>query len=442
MTPDLTDNKHINLWNNNIRNIGLQQSIEALSPALPPVIAPQSQQPWSDHLEGREHSHGPGQDDSAEKGRWQLAPPAVQSKRRGDARLLVLSRATGAFTHARLNALHLLLRAGDLLVVNDAATLPGSLAAVHVRTGAPVELRLMACLDPGFFAREGEGASGVASVRQQTRAARGERIPLHWLALVFGAGDWRVKTEDRPLPPALVEGDRFRLETGAEVGITLVRAASNRLVELAFLPHGPEGVHPLHDIYQNGRPIQYAYHQAPLDLWDHQTLFAAHPVALEPPSAAMHLNWQTVLQLLSHGIQVEALTHATGISSTGAEALDRLLPVPEHSFIPRRTADAIAQTRARGGRVIALGTGVVRALEDAAFRGQVRTGARVATLKLSPSYSLQVVDGILTGLHTLDSSHLQLLGAFVAQEWLERAYADAFDHGYLWHEYGDVNLIL
>lgn len=365
-------------------------------------------------------------------------PPATTSSRRSDARLLVLDRHSGQFHHSSLDRLADALRPGDLLVVNDAATLPASLQAIHEASGAAVELRLMACLE-------------LPSDTQTPQEPRG------WQAVIFGAGDWRTKTEHRAAPPAIMAGDVFRFASGYTATAVSVRPDAPRLMVLEFAPCPHAGACTLHEIYQNGRPIQYAYHREALELWDHQTLFAASPVALEPPSSAIHLSWGTVGALRAKGVSVAPITHATGISSTGDPALDGLLPLPEQSYIPVKTAELITQTRSRGGRVIAQGTGVVRALEDAALAQEradtiasgsahltrlVATGVRIASLKLSPSHRLRVVDGILTGMHEADSSHLQLLGAFVSRETLLRAYTDALQVGYLWHEYGDVNLIL
>lgn len=367
------------------------------------------------------------------------APAATISRRRPDARLLVLSRETGAFEHARLTQLGDYLRAGDLLVVNDAATLPGSLKTHRCVDGRAVEFRLMASLAPMHSASRSHG-------------------PARWLALAFGSGDWRQRTEDREAPPVLSAYESFLLPSGVLVRIAALRPESGRLVELEFDTDSRWNGNSIHDIYENGAPIQYAYHEAPLALWDHQTLFANQPVALEPPSAAMHLSWHSILTLMKRGVRVATVTHATGISSTGDVQLDGLLPVPEQSYVPGETLQLIEETRRAGGRVIALGTGVVRALEDVAQAAgaQLRTyegegareallsqaGDRVASIRISPAHRLKLVDGIFTGMHTLDSSHLQLLGAFVSEEHLLTAYDSALDAGYLWHEYGDVNLIL
>ena len=135
---------------------------------------------------------------------------------------------------------------------------------------------------------------------------------------------------------------------------------------------------------QHGRPIQYAHVDMPLALWDVWTPVAGAPVAFEPPSAGFALSWRALADLRRHGVAFATITHAAGISSTGDLELDALLPFDEPYHIPIATARAIAAARARGGRVIAIGTTVVRALEDASdARGMVRPGHGVAMQKVT-----------------------------------------------------------
>jgi S-adenosylmethionine:tRNA ribosyltransferase-isomerase len=177
------------------------------------------------------------------------------------------------------------------------------------------------------------------------------------------------------------------------------------------------------------------------------------------PSAGRPLTWDVLLALRRAGVAIARLTHAAGLSSTGDDALDRALPWPERYELPRETLDAIAAARARGGRVIAAGTTVVRALESAALEadlhaGATRTGAQpragvelragsgIATLRLGPESKLRVVDGILSGLHAPGESHFELLQAFAPRERLVRAIELAAAQGLSAHELGDSCLIL
>ncbi len=324
------------------------------------------------------------------------------------ARLLVID-AQGRMQHARRADLADLLRPGDVLVANDAGTLPASLAGVHERTCQPVEVRLA-----------GRASLAVDDVRNFT-------------AVVFGAGDWRTRTEDRALPPFLRAGDRLAL--GPLRATVREVLGHRRLVALRF-----EG--PVDEVWaglaRHGKPIQYAHVQARLALWDVWTRVAALPVAFEPPSAGFALDWSMLSALNARGVAFATLTHAAGISSTGDAYLDALLPLPEPYFIPAVTVRAIAQARSRGGRVVALGTTVARALEHAGACGPLAAGTGVADQKIVAGSTLQVVDVIVSGTHEPGTSHYELLRAFASDEVLRRASGELERVGYLTHEFGDA----
>jgi S-adenosylmethionine:tRNA ribosyltransferase-isomerase len=324
-------------------------------------------------------------------------------------RLLWIDSRRGVFEDRRLAELPALLRRGDLLVVNDAATLP---ASIHGATaaGAAIEVRLLGRRD---------GA---------------------WTAVLFGAGDWRSRTEDRPAPPRLRPGDVIRFGADLGAAVKVVSALSPRLVVLAF---DRDGAAFWQALYRYGRPIQYSYLQAPLQLWDVQTSYGARPWAFEPPSAGKPLTWGLLRSLRGHGIAIASITHAAGISSTGDAGLDVLLPMDERFEVPAETVAAVGRAREAGGRVVAVGTTVVRALESAAAPGgMLRAAAGVTRLRLGPGYVPRVADGLLTGIHEPDTSHFALLGAFAPMDLLRAAHRHADDVGYLGHEFGDSCLLL
>jgi S-adenosylmethionine:tRNA ribosyltransferase-isomerase len=212
-----------------------------------------------------------------------------------------------------------------------------------------------------------------------------------------------------------------------------------RLIALRFLGRR-ETV--LAGIAHHGRPIQYAHVPEPLALWDIWTRFAARPVAFEPPSAGFALDWQTVGTLRRRGIAFTTLTHAAGISSTGDPALDLRLPFDEPYCISESAAAAVNQAKLKGGRVIAVGTTVVRALESAAGAdGAVRVGTGVARGRIGSGTRLRVVDAILTGVHQPGESHFELLEAFADLTTLRKLSALAERLGYRSHEFGDSMLI-
>ena len=325
-------------------------------------------------------------------------------------RLLHLDPRAGRFRDTSLAELPALLRSGDLLVVNDAATLPASLDAVAPR-GARVEVRLLG----------------------ETEAGR-------WRAVLFGDGDWHTRTEERPAPPVLRPGDALELD-GLRATIVAVWYPSPRLVDLRF---DAEGDALWSALYRLGRPIQYAHLEGGLALADVQTAYASRPWAAELPSAGRPLSWELLLHMKRRRIALSAVTHAAGLSSTGDPTLDRALPLPERYEIPDATVAAVADARGAGGRVVAVGTSVVRALEGCAVRhgGKLTAGRGTTDLVVGPGFVPQVVDGLLTGFHESGSSHLGLLRAFVPPALLDAAYSHAEAEGYRGHEFGDSSLIL
>jgi len=300
-------------------------------------------------------------------------------------RLLHVDRGTGALHDLRLADLPDLVGPGDVLVVNDAATLP---ASFRLPGG---ELRLAQRLPDGT-----------------------------WLAVLFGPGDWRTRTEDRPPPPAVAAGDRLPLGPDLVADVRDLRRP--RLVRIAF---DKDGAALWRAIYRLGRPVQYAHVAAPLELWHVQTGFAARPWAVEEPCAGRPLTAALLDAIRRRGAEVRPLTHAAGLSSTGDPELDALLPFPEAYEIPAATAAALD----RAGRVVATGTTVVRALESYAATG-ARAG--VTDLIVDARHHRRAVDAVLTGVHEPGSSHFHLL---------ERAHAHAHAAGYLAHEFGDSVLL-
>ena len=327
-----------------------------------------------------------------------------------DAKLLAVD-GRGRIRHLPRQRFVDLLRRGDLVVANNAATLPASLHGRHGASGAPVEVRL---------------------------AGRGSLEEFQcWTAVIFGAGDYRTRTEERPLPPPLETGDQLIL---GSLTATLTRTLGHpRLIELRFADP-PAAVWA--GLARHGRPIQYAHVPEPLALWDVWTPIAGAAAAFEPPSAGFALDWQMLAALRARGIGFATLTHAAGISSTGDAALDRLLPLEEPYRIPASTTAAINEARKGGGRIVAVGTTVVRALEHAAAAdGTIREGSGMATQRIDAATKLRVVDAILTGPHEPGSSHYELLGAFADERTLRRV-DEALEAGaYRTHEFGDSVLL-
>ena len=334
---------------------------------------------------------------------------AADNPDRQSAKLLTVA-ADGRMHHLPRAALGTLFGPGDLVIANDAATLPASLSGTHVASGQPIEIRLAGWVSFGD--------------------------PSRFLAVAFGAGDHRTRTEDRAAPPPLVAGDRLRF--GALAAIVERLAGHPRLVALRFTGSRE---YILAGLARYGRPIQYAHVPEPLALWDVWTSLAANPVAFEAPSAGFALDWRTLHAWQQRGVGFATLTHAAGISSTGDPVLDQQLPFDEPYRIPAGTAAAIVRARSDGGRIIAIGTTVVRALEAAANGEGVRAGYGVAHGRIEHDTPLRVADAILTGIHQPGESHFELLRAFADNTVLDRAAAAAVARDYRVHEFGDSMLL-
>ena len=327
-------------------------------------------------------------------------------QRRRDAKLLVVD-AVGHISHHPRSALASLLVPGDLVVANDAATLPASLFGTHLPTGCPIEIRLA------------------------TRTTLASDLRC-FTAVVFGAGDFRTRTEDRPPPPRLTPGDSLQL--GPLRATVLRLLAHPRLVSLRLEGSAREI---LDGLARHGRPIQYAHLRAPLAMWDTWTPIAGLPLAFEPPSASFVLDWRMLADFKARGVRFATMTHAAGISSTGDPELDARLPFDEPYRISRSTAALINDSRSRGARVVAVGTTVVRALEDAGSEGVVTPGEGLARQTIGAGTSLTIVDALVSGVHERGTSHYELLRAFLDDSTLAAIDGELEARHYRTHEFGD-----
>jgi len=320
-------------------------------------------------------------------------PPPV----RDGVRLLVAT--AGGVQHARFGQLGEFLAAGDLVVVNTSATIA---AAVDGNwAGAAVEVHFSAELDDGAWVVEvrpaGVSAGPVAGLR-----------PGDVITLDGGA----ALTVDRPQPAGQARLWRARPRIDGGVSLFLTR---------------------------HGRPIRYAYVPRQWPLPEYQTVFSREPGSAEMPSAGRPFTDQIVTDLVTRGVAVAPLVLHTGVSSQEPGEP----PQPERFRVPEATARLVNSARQAGGRVIAVGTTVTRALESAAEPdGSVRARHGWTDLVLGPSQPARVVTGLVTGWHAPGASHLALLAAVAGTDLVERAYAEAVRSGYRWHEFGDSCLLL
>ncbi len=323
-------------------------------------------------------------------------PPEARGVDRADVAMLVTSRNDGSLVHARFRELPRFLIPGDLLVVNTSATLP---AALPARLGSrALELHLSTPVDGGSWAVE------LRTV---------DRLPFK-------------------RPPI---GTRLELPDGARAELVAAYLGSHRL-GVARLTLGE----PLERyLRRHGRPIRYAYlgDEYPIDAY--QTVFALEPGSAEMPSAGRPFTAEIVTELVAGGVVFAPVTLHTGVSSLEPGEP----PYPERYRVPAATAGLVNAQHAWGGRVIAVGTTVVRALETvAAPDGAVAAGEGLTKLVVTPRRGLRAIDGLLTGWHDPTSSHLDLLAAAAGTDLLERSYAAATAREYRFHEFGDTHLIL
>jgi len=322
-------------------------------------------------------------------------PPEARGLARDGVRLLVSRRAEtfsgGQVTHHRFRDLPGLLLPGDLLVVNDTGTLPA-----QVRAGRGLAVHFSTALPDGAWLVE------LRAMKDKISRPNGAGFPAQVIDLPGGAA----------------------LTLEARAGGRLWRAR----LSVAVIPY----------LLRYGIPIRYSYVSRDWPVAAYQTVFSRKPGSAEMPSASRPFTPPVVTDLVARGVLIAPLTLHAGVSSLEADED----PYPEPYDVPPATARLVNHVRSAGGRVIAAGTTVVRALETAVDRGQVVPSAGWTSHVVTPQTGVRAVDGLLTGLHEPRSSHLRMLAAFAGPELLSSCYQAAITSGYLWHEFGDVHLLL
>lgn len=327
-------------------------------------------------------------------------PPEARGIERDNIRMMV-SPGHGAPIHSTFRSLPEFLAAGDLVVVNTSGTIAAAIDAV-LPSGATFVLHVSTEL-PG----------GLWMVEPRRLIEGGATAPL-------------------AISPTVT---RVRLKGGTEIDLLRAAPGSTRLW-LAAVVGGdalPE------QLRMHGRPIRYRYvdHDWPIETY--QTIFADTPGSAEMPSAARPFTDALVTALIRRGITLAPITLHTGVSSLEGHEL----PYPERFEVPATTASAVNAVHAAGGHVIAVGTTVVRALETAADRrGSVHPAQGWTDTVITAERGVRAVDGLVTGWHEPEASHLAMLEAVAGRAVLDEAYAQAFASGYLWHEFGDSHLLL
>lgn len=335
-------------------------------------------------------------------------PPEARGLARDEVRLLVSSHGGDTIRHLRFRDLGDLLTPGDLLVLNTSGTLNAALPAQRT-DGTALEVHLSTHQPDGCWTVE------VRRPSERGTLPFGEGVAGEVLALPAGGG--------------LTLRTPYAGATHAEPARSVRLWLADLRLPLPLIPY----------LDAHGAPIRYGYVRAAWPSSAYQTVYATEPGSAEMPSAGRAFSADLITALVAHGIRFAPLLLHTGVSSL--EEHDP--PYAEAYRVPGATARLVNSTCAEGGRVIAVGTTVVRALETVGDRdGTVHSGEGWTDVIITPERGIQTVTGMLTGLHEPRASHLAMLEALAGRAHLRAAYAEALRAGYLWHEFGDLHLIL
>jgi S-adenosylmethionine:tRNA ribosyltransferase-isomerase len=326
-------------------------------------------------------------------------PAEARGLTRDAVRMLVAYRHDCALVHSTFTLLPAFLDPGDLVVINTSGTLPAAVDA-RAEDGTPLVVHLSTRLDDRRWVVELRRVAGTTTHR--------------WSG---------------PVPR------RLALDADATLDVVEPYLGSTRLwIAELRLPQRT-----LTWLAVHARPIRYAYVDRAWPLSAYQNVYATEPGSAEMPSAGRPFTAELVTRLVAKGVGITPLVLHTGVASLEADEL----PYPERVRVPDVTAARVNAARAGGYRVVAIGTTVVRALESATDAAGVVHGLDGWTdLVVTPGRGVRAVDGILTGWHEPEASHLLMLEAIAGRDLLERSYAASLAHGYRWHEFGDVHLVL
>ncbi|MGI8412537.1 MAG: S-adenosylmethionine:tRNA ribosyltransferase-isomerase [Solirubrobacteraceae bacterium] len=327
-------------------------------------------------------------------------PPEARGLARDEVRLLVARRSSRQVAHARFRELPSLLAPGDLILVNVSATLAAALPAQR-DDGTPIRVHF---------------------------ATRVPQLGSRWRVV-------ELRSADGAAPLQGHTGERIALRGAAQLELVAPYAAGARLMLARF--DGTDSVET--HLARHGEPIRYGYATDGWPLQAYQTVYASSPGSAEMPSAGRPFSAELITRLAGAGVIFAPITLHAGVSSPERHEP----PAPEYFEVPQPTARLVQAVHGWGGRVIAVGTTVARALETVTDpEGTVAAGSGWTSLVIDSQRGLRAIDGLITGWHEPQASHLGLLEAAAGEALLARSYRTALKHGYRWHEFGDSHLIL
>ena len=337
-------------------------------------------------------------------------PPEARGLRRDEVKLMVSRVSDGSIVNTGFFRIPDFLQSGDVLVVNTSATINAAFPAIRETldgTKRRVTLHLSTPSANGEWVIELRKNSGKGTT-PLLDAERGETIELPGNA---------TAVLDRPFLRGDYPGAKVRLWI-ANLELPVDRFTYSE---------------------RYGFPIRYSYVNRQWPLSNYQTVFSREPGSVEMPSAGRAFTAETIRKLQQKGVEIAPVLLHTGVSSLESAEV----PYPEFYRVSASTAEAVNAARANGGRIVAVGTTVVRALETVARAdGTISSGEGWTDLVVTPERGVHAADGILTGLHDPRATHLMMLEAFANTDHLSLAYQNAIDEGYLWHEFGDLHLIM
>jgi S-adenosylmethionine:tRNA ribosyltransferase-isomerase len=335
-------------------------------------------------------------------------PPEARGLARDEVRLMVSYRSNNRVIHTRFRAIGSFLDPGDVLVINTSGTLNAALSALR-SDGSPLELHLSTHLPADVWSVELRALSDKGTLpfynatpdetlRLPGGATAVLHVPYHYNGNHAPSGPVRLWIASLHLPCAL----------------------DNYLSRYGF-------------------PIRYSYVKQFWPISYYQTVYATEVGSAEMPSAGRPFTPELITDLVARGVQIVPLILHTGVASLESHEP----PYEEYYRVPAETARAVNAARTVGRHVVAVGTTVVRALETVTdSRGITHPGEGWTHLVVTPERGLRAVHALLTGLHEPRASHLAMLEALAGRVHLQITYAEALRERYLWHEFGDLHLIL
>jgi S-adenosylmethionine:tRNA ribosyltransferase-isomerase len=336
-------------------------------------------------------------------------PPEARGLRRDAVRLLISSKHDNSLMHTHFHDLPDFLEAGDVLVINTSGTLPAALPATR-EDGTPLVLHLSTHLPADLW---------IVELRTPaTRATMPFRGASAGESLILPGG-----AQVQILAPYLMDRTSSPTPGNSRLWVAMLELPQN------LIPY----------LQQYGKPIRYGYVHHDWSLEHYQTVYATEPGSAEMPSAGRAFTPELLTKLIAKGVQIAPLILHTGVASLE----EHEPPYEEFYRVPLETARSVNQARADGRRVIAVGTTVVRALETVTDAHNItHPGEGWTRLVITPKRGVRVVNGLLTGWHEPKATHLAMLEAIAGKHHLELAYRAALENEYLWHEFGDLHLIL